>query len=43
MAGEESQSPKEQRLTYEEFKALPAIDFVTLGMFIIGESETPLH
>ncbi|KXH56510.1 hypothetical protein CSAL01_03335 [Colletotrichum salicis] len=37
MADDDSQSPKEQRLTDEEFKALPAIDFVTLGMFIIDE------
>ncbi|TQN70427.1 hypothetical protein CSHISOI_05097 [Colletotrichum shisoi] len=37
MADVDSQAPPEQRLTKEEFTALPPIDFVTLGMFIIDE------
>ncbi|TID00008.1 Uncharacterized protein CH35J_005647 [Colletotrichum higginsianum] len=37
MADVDSQAPPEQRVTKEEFAALPPIDFVTLGMFIIDE------
>ncbi|OLN95649.1 Uncharacterized protein C16C9.01c [Colletotrichum chlorophyti] len=37
MADEDSQKPPEHCLTEDEITALPPIDFVTLGMFIIDE------
>ncbi|GKT59028.1 MAK32 protein [Colletotrichum tofieldiae] len=43
MADADSQKPPEQRLTDEEFAALPPVDFVTLGMFIIDLSTQFPH
>lgn len=41
MADENSQNGHERRLTEKEVAALSPIDFVTLGMFIIGKSQCP--